>query len=461
MVNRQQKVTQGCWANLDTFASFKLNFRHFKQNILDFQSFGLDPKIMQGIESMHYNEPTPVQAKVIPAILSGKDVIASARTGTGKTAAFLLPVLHTILQTPPEDYIKCLVIVPTRELAIQIAQQVEGFSYFAPVSSLAIYGGSDGAAFSAEKKALTTGSDIVICTPGRLISHLNLGYVNFSQLKSIVLDEADRMLDMGFLGDILKILSHTPLQTQRLLFSATMPINIRTLARKILQKPLEISIDLEMPQNKIMQEACILEENQKNSQILEIISTDSNLQSVLIFCQTKLEVKKLSQSLSKKLDRVGEIHSDLDQNAREQVLNQFKSRQLRVLVATDILSRGIDVEDIDMVMNYQVPRDLEDYVHRIGRTARASSTGRACTLVTPLEKRRFAAIQKFVGFEIKTTLLVADDKLSVTKDNSQESQRNPKKASNRSFDEKKNFSRGNKKRTSTVKTTTKAKFTNP
>jgi len=458
LVNRQEQVTQGCWAILDTFATFKLNFRHFKQNILDFQSFGLDPKIIQGIESMRYGEPTPVQAKVIPAILSGKDLIASARTGTGKTAAFLLPVLHTILQSPSEDYIKCLVIVPTRELAIQIAQQVEGFSYFAPVSSLAIYGGSDGAAFSTEKKALTTGSDIVICTPGRLISHLNLGYVNFSQLKSIVLDEADRMLDMGFLGDILKILSHTPLQTQRLLLSATMPINIRSLARKILQKPLEISIDLEMPQNKIIQEAYILEEYQKNSQILEIISTDSNLQSVLIFCQTKLEVKKLSQSLSKKLDRVGEIHSDLDQNAREQVLNQFKSRQLRVLVATDILSRGIDVEDIDMVMNYQVPRDLEDYVHRIGRTARASSTGRACTLVTPPEKRRFAAIQKFVGFEIKTTLLVSDDNSPPTKDNPKQSSKNKKKAPFKPASERKDYQRETRKKPASGKPTPKAKL---
>lgn len=346
---------------------------------------------------MQYDTPTPVQERVIPAILSGRDVIASAQTGTGKTAAFLLPVLHHILQSDSLDATHCLILVPTRELAIQIAQQIEGFSYFAPVSSLAIYGGNDGAAFAAEKRALTSGSDILVCTPGRLISHLNLGYADFSKLKCLVLDEADRMLDMGFLGDILKILSYLPEKRQSLLFSATMPGNIRELARRILSNPLEVSINMATPPDQIKQEAIFIDERRKSDKVVEIIQSDPTLQSILVFCQTKADVKKLSQSLTKKMGSVGEIHSDLDQSSRENVLNLFKSRQMRVLVATDILSRGIDVEDIDLVINYQVPRDAEDYVHRVGRTARAKSKGRACTLVSPEENRKFVIIQKFLG----------------------------------------------------------------
>lgn len=350
---------------------------------------------MDGIEAMRFEEATPVQEEVIPTILEGKDVIACAQTGTGKTAAFLLPVIHRIIRSSKNDKIRALIVVPTRELAIQISQQMEGFSYFAPVSSLAVYGGGTGAVYSNEKRALTSGADLVVCTPGRMISHLNLGYVDFSGLDFFILDEADRMLDMGFFDDIMKIASSVPRNTQRLLFSATMPPKIRELARKILNNAREVNIGLSAPPDQIRQEAYILHEEQKMPMVRHL-TADQRMKSILIFSDTKIGVKQLSKNLKNKGLSVEEIHSDLDQSEREQVMNRFKSRNTRVLVATDIISRGIDVEDIDMVINYDVPHDAEDYVHRIGRTARAGAHGKACTLVSPDDQRRFASIERLL-----------------------------------------------------------------
>jgi len=362
---------------------------------LDFSTFGFDERIMEGIEAMNYQTATPVQQRVIPEILKGHDLIACAQTGTGKTAAFLLPLLHQIINAPREDHIKAMIIVPTRELAIQISQHIEGFAYFTNVSSLAIYGGGGGADYSQEKNALTQGVDVVVCTPGRMISHLNLGYVKLDKLKYLVLDEADRMLDMGFHEDILKIISYLPKKRQSLLFSATMPDKIRQLARKILQDPLDINIAIAKPPEKIRQEAYVVYDDQKNPLVKQLVK-DERLNSILIFCETKTAVKQLSRDLKKTGLGVEEIHSDLDQKEREAVMNRFKSRKIRVLVATDIISRGIDVEDIEMVINYNVPGDAEDYVHRIGRTARAESVGKACTLIGYKEQRRFASIEKML-----------------------------------------------------------------
>jgi len=350
---------------------------------------------MNGIEAMRFEEATPVQEQVIPTILEGKDVIACAQTGTGKTAAFLLPVIHRIISAPKQDKIRALVVVPTRELAIQISQQMEGFGYFAPVSSLAVYGGGTGAVYANEKRALTSGADLVVCTPGRMISHLNLGYVDFSDLDFFILDEADRMLDMGFFDDIMKIASTVPPKTQRLLFSATMPPRIRELARKTLNKPREINIGLSAPPDQIRQEAYVLHEAQKMPMVRHLTS-DQRMRSILIFSDTKIGVKQLSKNLKSKGLAVEEIHSDLDQAEREKVMNRFRSRNTRILVATDIISRGIDVEDIDMVINYDVPHDAEDYVHRIGRTARAGAHGKACTLVSPEDQRKFASIERLL-----------------------------------------------------------------
>ncbi len=367
---------------------------------LSFSSFSFDSRVMEGIDAMNFATPTPIQQLVIPEILSGRDAIACAQTGTGKTAAFLLPIINRILTSHPGDYVKCLVIVPTRELAIQISQQLEGFAYFTGISSIAVFGGGDGTVYSSEKKAFTSGVDVVVCTPGRMISHLNLGYVKFDNLKFLVLDEADRMLDMGFHDDIVKIKSYITSQYQGLLFSATMPHNIRVLARKILKNPVEINISTSVPAEKIKQEAFIVYESQKTKLVKHLISDAQNLKSVLVFCGTKLKVKELSRELRKNNKDVEEIHSDLEQVTREEVMNRFKAKQTRVLIATDIVSRGIDVEDIDLVINYNVPGDAEDYVHRIGRTARAQSEGRACTLVSEKEQRGFASIEKFIGIEV-------------------------------------------------------------
>ncbi|HHN47522.1 MAG TPA: DEAD/DEAH box helicase [Bacteroidales bacterium] len=374
---------------------------------MDFTYFGLNENLLEGIQAMNYEIPTPVQQQVIPEILSGHDVIASAQTGTGKTAAFLLPIIQQIMASRQGDHIKALVIVPTRELAIQIAEQAEGFGYFTSVSSLAVYGGGDGQLYETEKSALKKGVDIVVCTPGRMISHLTMGYVKFDQLKFLVLDEADRMLDMGFHDDIIKIVSHLPKERQSLLFSATMPHRMRELARKILRQAKEINIALSRPPDKIRQEAYVVFENQK-IRLTEHLIRETALKSIVVFCETKSKVKDLCKVLKKTEKATEEIHSDLEQKERGEVMNRFKNRQIRVLVATDIISRGIDVEDIDMIINYNVPGDAEDYVHRIGRTARAESEGRAVTLIGEKEQGKFSQIEKLIGRTVEKNSLPAD-----------------------------------------------------
>jgi ATP-dependent RNA helicase RhlE len=364
---------------------------------LRFTEFGFDERLMEGIDSMGYETATPVQEQVIQPILAGRDIIASAQTGTGKTAAFLLPVMNQILTRPhAEHLINAVIIVPTRELAVQIAQTMEGLSYFTDISSIAVYGGSDGTSFAAEKKALSSGVDVVICTPGRMIAHLNMGYVKMQGVQYLILDEADRMLDMGFNDDIMKIIGHLPKQRQNLLFSATMPHKMRDLARKILHSPLEINIAVSKPPEQIVQEAFILYEPQKMPLVKEVLSK-GDFNSVIVFCSKKANVKQLSHELKRARFSIGEIHSDLEQDAREQVLLDFRNHKIKILVATDILSRGIDIEDIDLVINYDVPNDGEDYVHRIGRTARASSTGTAYTFVTEKEQQRFFQIEQLIG----------------------------------------------------------------
>jgi superfamily II DNA/RNA helicase len=367
---------------------------------LRFTEFGFHPDLIEGIEASNYENATPVQEKVIPPILAGKDIIASAQTGTGKTAAFLLPLIHRLLNHRIEGQVGALVIVPTRELAIQIAQHLEGLAYFTNLSSIAVYGGNDGSNFVNEKKALQTGTDIVICTPGRMIAHLNMGYVQFKQLQFLVLDEADRMLDMGFSDDINKIIAALPAKRQTLLFSATMPEKIRQLARKILTDPAEINIAISKPPEKIVQKAFVVYEPQKLPLLKDILK-NVPFKSALIFCSRKQSVKSLVRDLQRARFQIAEIHSDLEQAQREDVLNGFTSGRIPILVATDILSRGIDIDTIDLVINYDVPRDAEDYVHRIGRTARAEADGMAFTLVSQPEQNKFAIIEKLIGKEVE------------------------------------------------------------
>lgn len=366
---------------------------------MNFREFGLDDALLEGIESTGYETATPVQEKVIPLILAGKDIIASAQTGTGKTAAFLLPLIHKILHHRNEGQVNAMIIVPTRELAVQIAQNLEGLSYFTSISSIAVYGGGDGGSFIQEKQALSHGTDLVICTPGKMIAHINMGYVKLKGLQYLVLDEADRMLDMGFYDDIMKIIAYLPAKRQNLLFSATMPEKIRNLARRILHQPEEINIAISKPPAKIIQEAFVVYEPQKIP-LVKWLLKDSSFKTILVFCSRKQTVKQLTRELKTSRFSVEEIHSDLEQPVRESVLAGFSSGRIRILVATDILSRGIDVDNIELVINYDVPHDGEDYIHRIGRTARAESDGMAVTFVTEKEQNRFASIERLLGHAV-------------------------------------------------------------
>ena len=361
-----------------------------------FTEFNFDSDLLEGIDASGYETATPVQEKVIPPILEGHDIIASAQTGTGKTAAFLLPILSRLLKHRIEGQISALIIVPTRELAIQIGQHLEGLSYFTNISSISVFGGNDGGNFATEKQALRMGADIVVCTPGRMIAHLNMGYVALKQLQFLVLDEADRMLDMGFNDDIMRILSFVPLKRQTLLFSATMPEKILRLAKNILRNPVEINIALSKPPEKIVQRAYVVYDMQKLEVVKYLLKTIP-YKSALVFCSRKQSVKQLARELQRARFEIGEMHSDLEQSKREEIMNKFAGGRLPVLVATDILSRGIDIDTIDLVINYDVPHDGEDYVHRIGRTARAEADGMAVTLVSEKEQNRFAVIEELLG----------------------------------------------------------------
>jgi superfamily II DNA/RNA helicase len=366
---------------------------------LKFSDFNFDEHLNQGLEAIGFQTPTSIQEQAIPHILQKKDIIGCAQTGTGKTAAFLLPVIEDILRNGHGGLV-ALVIVPTRELAIQIDQQVEGLGYFTGVSSLAIYGGKDGVSFGQEKQALSEGADIVIATPGRLISHLNLGYVNMNTLRFLVLDEGDRMLDMGFSEDLEKIVGYLPKKRTNLLFSATMPPNIRKLAKAILNDPVEINIALSKPAEGVVQAAFLVYEAQKLGLIVHLLKA-KNLASVIVFCSTRKSVTVLERGLKKEGIKVGAISSDLDQKQREEVMIKFKNGVLNVLVATNIVARGIDIVGVELVVNYDVPRDAEDYVHRVGRTARADAKGIAFTFISEEEQRDFYDIEKLIEMDIK------------------------------------------------------------
>lgn len=363
---------------------------------MTFSEFDLHPDLLDGIDALNFVNATPIQEQAIPLILEGRDLIGTAQTGTGKTAAFVLPILNQILESGEANYTQALVIVPTRELAVQIEKVVEAYSYFTGVSAMAVYGGGDGKSFAQEKIAITSGADILVATPGRLIAHINLGYVNFSRLRFLILDEADRMLDMGFQVDLMKIISKVNPKRQSLLFSATMPNDVLRFAKTLLRDPATISIALSKPAEGVTQGAYVVNERQKLPLIVDLLK-DTAGQRVIIFGSTKLSVSALHKTLRAKGLPVGMISSDLEQDEREQVMLDFRNRKLDILVATDVLSRGIDVDDINLVINYDVPRDAEDYVHRIGRTARAGSTGTAITLIAPLDQPKFKRIETLIG----------------------------------------------------------------
>lgn len=366
---------------------------------MKFNELGINEHLLDSIAYMGFNEATPIQEQAIPIILNGNDLIACAQTGTGKTAAFVLPILDLVTNLPAGET-TTLIIVPTRELAIQIDQQIQGIGYTLGINSIAIYGGSGGDDWGQQKTALTQGADIVVATPGKLISHLNMGYVKFDTIKFLVLDEADRMLDIGFYDDIVKIISYLPNERQTLMFSATMAPNIRALAGKILKNPSEINIAVSKPAEGVLQAAYLCYDRQKIALINHLVFKNPAYNSILVFCSTKKKVTDITRSLKKNKLNAEAISSDLEQDEREKVLLAFRSKQTRILVATDVLSRGIDIKEINLIINFDVPSDAEDYVHRVGRTARADSTGVALTLVNEDDMVRFNRIEQFIEQQI-------------------------------------------------------------
>lgn len=365
---------------------------------MKFTDLDLHPSLIESISAMGFVETTPIQEQTLPAILDEKDLIACAQTGTGKTAAFIIPVLNKLAANPTKNT-DTLIIVPTRELAVQIDQQFEGLSYFLDVSSVPVYGGGDGDSWTSQKNALVQGTNIVIATPGRLMAHMNFGYVNFDKLTHLILDEADRMLDMGFYDDIVKIIKSIPKKRQTLMFSATMPQKIRKLAHKVLVDPLEVNLAMSKPADGILQVAYMVYDPNKIALIKSLLE-GKDLKSVLIFSATKKNVKSIRAELHRIGLNVEEIHSDLEQKNRELVMLNFKNRKVQILVATDIMARGIDIDGIDLVLNFDVPGDAEDYVHRVGRTARAKSTGVAITFINDSEQEKFKKIEDLIELNI-------------------------------------------------------------
>ncbi|MFC3196991.1 DEAD/DEAH box helicase [Parapedobacter deserti] len=371
---------------------------------MTFSDFNFESRLFEGLDSMGYKTPTPIQAETIPIIKNQHDLIACAQTGTGKTASYLLPVMDAICGMDKRPPISALVLAPTRELAVQIDQQVEGLAYFTGITSIAIYGGGDGIGYEQQRRALREGVDIVIATPGRLIAHMSSGLVRLDEIKFLVLDEADRMLDMGFKDDINRIVRQVSAERQTMLFSATMPPKIRTFAKTLLKNPKQVNIAISKPAEGIVQQQYRVADYHKTALLKQILQS-GDYRSIIVFSSTKEKVKSLGRELSKLGLDVEPFHSDLEQDTREKILLRFRNKQLPVLVGTDVLSRGIDVEGIDLVVNYDVPPDPEDYIHRIGRTARAERTGTAITFVNSRDSRRFSAIEQLMNREVEQVTL--------------------------------------------------------
>lgn len=366
---------------------------------MTFRELNLEEQLLEAIDHMGFTEATPIQEQAIPIILNHQDIIACAQTGTGKTAAFILPVLNKLVGSEISA-INTLIIVPTRELAIQIEQEIQGLSYFVSVSSIAIYGGGSGKDWDIQKDALKDGVDIVVATPGKLLSHIVQGYADFSQLKHLILDEADKMLDMGFLDDLMSIFSNLPKQRQNLMFSATMAPKIRQLAKSLLVNPAEITLSISKPAEGVKQSVYLTYDNQKGPLLKHILAARTEYTSIIIFTSSKKRVSEIVQLLSKNGFKSKGVSSNLNQEEREEVLRGFRSKRIRIIVATDVMSRGIDVKEINLVINFDTPYDAEDYVHRVGRTARANTKGEAITLVNEKDMRKLAQIERLIEAEI-------------------------------------------------------------
>ncbi|PRY90510.1 DEAD/DEAH box helicase [Mongoliibacter ruber] len=416
--------------------------------ILNFSQFNFESSLNEGLDAMGFDKPTPIQEQAIPAILAGKDLIACAQTGTGKTAAFILPVLNKIAQSGSTG-LDTLILAPTRELAIQIDQQIQGFAYFVGVSSIPVYGGGDGVVWEQQKRALESGAEIIVATPGRLIALLAGGKIKLDNLKHLIMDEADRMLDMGFMDDILTIVNYLPKDRQTVLFSATMPPKIRQFSKKLLNEPEEISLALGKTAEGVTQSAYLVYDTQKEELVKHILS-QKDYEAVIIFASTKEKVKSLFKTLKKQFE-IEAFHSDLEQVEREKIMSNFKNRSVKVLIGTDIISRGIDVVGIELVINFDTPNDPEDYVHRVGRTARADSKGEAITFVNDKDQFKFKRIESLIGLEIDKKALPEGFEQGPTYKESKGGYSSDKGNKKPKFDKKKNFKKGPPKRENPVR----------
>lgn len=367
---------------------------------MKFEDLQLEPELLEALSYMGFENATPIQEQSIPIILNNDDLLACAQTGTGKTGAFIIPILNKLIGKQ-DSSVNTLIIVPTRELALQIEKQIEGLSYFISVGAIAIYGGGNSKDWDNQKRALTEGIDIVVATPGKLLSHLKMGYVKFDQVQHLVLDEADRMLDMGFSHDLNMIMSYLPKKRQNLMFSATFPQKIRQLAKSYMNAPKEVSLSISKPAEGVKQQVYLAHDEQKVGVITHILKDRNHYDSIIIFTSSKSKVSEITRALNKAGHKASGISSNLDQEQREEFLRKFRAKRIRIVVATDVLSRGIDIKDINMVINFDVPNDAEDYVHRIGRTARANTKGEAFTLVNDKDMYKFRRIEKLIEASIE------------------------------------------------------------
>ena len=362
---------------------------------MTFEELKLAPEIIEAINYMGFEKASPIQEKAIPAAIEGKDLLAVAQTGTGKTAAFTLPILHNIITNKIKGT-STLIITPTREIALQIDREIQGFSYFLGINSLAVYGGGDAKEWEQQKKALRDGVEVIVATPGKLLSHLSMNYAKTDKIQHLILDEADRMLDMGFLEDIKRIISKIPKKRQTLMFSATMPPKIATLAKQILNEPEQISIAISKPSETILQKCYLTYDNQKTSLINTLIKDQNEYKRIIVFTSTKKKVSDIIRGLRNRNYKVEGISSDYEQSKREEIMRDFRANKIRVLIGTDVISRGVDIPEVDLVINFDVPGNAEEYVHRIGRTGRAGANGVSITLINPSDMEKFDAIEKLI-----------------------------------------------------------------
>ncbi|GAA5520929.1 DEAD-box ATP-dependent RNA helicase CshA [Fodinibius salicampi] len=372
-----------------------INYNKATGILLSFEQFTLNEKLSLGLQDLNYTDPTPIQEECIPLILNGRDVIGAAQTGTGKTGAFVIPLIQRIMENPSE-HTQALILSPTRELAQQIEEQIFALGYHTGVSSATVTGGSD---YGTQVKAIRAGVDIIVATPGRLIDQMKVLDLDFSHLNYLVLDEADRMLDMGFLPDVMKIVKKLPEERQTMLFSATMVEEVQKVVDQVMKNPAEVEFEVSKPAESVDQQIYFVHPKQKLKLFEKLFDADK-YETAIVFCATKRGTDEVERMLKKRGVDAVSMHGDRDQKERNEALRLFKNRSHPVMVATDVLSRGIDIDDVSLIVNFDVPNNPEDYIHRIGRTGRYDKSGTAITFVSNKDKKYYHSIKEVVGDQL-------------------------------------------------------------